>query len=182
MDLRNGFCVVALLTTLAAQPALAAGAADRSTPQAPRLADVPMKGAAAEAAAGTLVSTPGDEIGFHPGELLEPKACPPPGNATFTWTIIDGCADGLGIYARFFDETNDLVYPNTTQVYSIGSNRSGTVRLSVKRGAKICFGAEPSNRDGNYWGVSLDNDQACPNCCNIVPNTGNISRTVRLTC
>jgi hypothetical protein len=42
-------------------------------------------------------------------------------------------------------------------------------------------GSESTNRDGSYWGVSIDNNQDCAGCCNIVPNSGNISRTVRLT-
>jgi hypothetical protein len=122
-------------------------------------------------------------VGFDVAELLEPKAsCPSGGNATFNWTMKDGCRDGYGIYIRFFDETNDLVFPNSSQVYSINSGRNGTIKLSVKRGAKICYGAEPASLDGSYWGVSLDDSQGCASCCNIVPNSGNISRTVNLVC
>jgi len=145
---------------------------------------VPMKGLAVNGAAEkTIQSTSGDDVGFDLSELFAPKAsCPGGGNATFTWTIIDGCADGVGIYVRFFDETNDLVFPNSSQAYTISSGHSGVVRLSVKRGAKICYGAEPSDRNGLYWGVALDNDQGCDTCCNIVPASGNLARSVNLVC
>lgn len=186
MKLRMGFCFLVVLTVAAIQPALAAGAeAAKARPavETLQLVDVPMKGLAAGAAEKTLQATPGDDVGFDLSELFSPKAsCPSGGNATFTWTIKDGCSDGEGIYVRFFDETNDIVFPNSSQVYSIGSGHSGVVKLSVKRGAKICYGAEPSSQDGSYWGVALDNSQSCASCCNIVPNKGNISRSVSLVC
>jgi hypothetical protein len=187
MNIRKGFCLLVVLAVAAIQPALAAGAeAAKARPgvETLQLVDVPMKGLAVSGAAEkTLQTRPGDDVGFDLSELLEAKAsCPQGGNATFTWTIKDGCFDGEGIYVRFFDETNDIVFPNSSQVYSVGSGRSGVIKLSVKRGAKICYGAEPSNLDGSYWGVSLDDSQSCASCCNIVPNSGNISRSVSLVC
>jgi hypothetical protein len=186
MNIRKSFCFLVLLTVVAIQPALAAGphaAKPLAGGDTAQLANVPMKSLIEDESAVTVQTTPRDDVGFDLSELFSQKAsCPGGGNATFTWTIIDGCVDGFGIYVRFFDETNDLVFPNSSQVYSINAGRSGVVKLSVKRGAKICYGAEPSNRDGSYWGVSLDNDQSCASCCNIVPNSGNLSRSVNLVC
>jgi hypothetical protein len=187
MTIRKGFCLFALLILTLIQPVLAAGAdAAKARPavETLQLATVPMKGLTAEGPAEkTLQATPGDDEGFDLGELLAPKTtCPTGGNATFTWTIKDGCVDGLGLYLRFFDETNDLVFPNSTQVYIINSGRTGTIKLSVKRGAKICFGAENSDLDGYYWGVDVDNSQGCASCCNTVPSSGNISRSLTLIC
>jgi hypothetical protein len=186
MTIRKAICFLILLTLVAIQPALAAGApAAKPAPavESLQLANVPMKSLTADDDSATAIqTTPRDDVGFRVEELFEAKACPTGGNATFTWTIVDGCADGVGLYVRFFDETNNIVFPNSSQVYSVNSGRSGVVRLSVKRGAKICYGAEPSDRDGTYWGVSIDNNQSCATCCNIVPNTGNISRSVRLVC
>jgi hypothetical protein len=186
MKILKGFCLVVLLTVAAMQPVLAAGApAPKPGPavETLQLANVPMKGlGVGDAAEKTLQATSRDNVGFDLGELLVPKTtCPTGGNATFTWTIKDACLDGDGIYVRFFDETNDLVFPNSSQVYSIGSGHTGTIKLSVKRGAKICFGAENPGGD-TYWGVDLDNSQGCSNCCNTVPNSGNISRSVNLLC
>lgn len=185
MKFRNILCAFALLTVIAILPALAAGApAAKPKPVGTtiQLADVPMRGLAADdPSAITVQATSEDNVGFHPEELLEPKACPQGGNATFTWTIGDRCGDGVGIYVRFFDETNNLIFPNSSQAYVINSGRTSKIKLSVKRGAKICYGAESTDFE-LYWGVGLDDDQGCSNCCNIVPNSGNISRSVNLIC
>jgi len=184
MKICKSLCSLVLLTAIAVSPVLAAGAPSaKPIVQPVQIADVPARGGAAgDPSASTVQTTRSEDVGFDPAELFAPKACPQGGNATFTWTIIDGCIDGLGIYVRFFDETNDLVFPNSSQAYIVGSGRSSVIKLSVKRGAKICYGAEPSNFDGSYWGVSLDDSQGCASCCNVVPNTGNLSRSVRLTC
>ncbi len=182
MNIRKASCFLILMTAVAIQPVLAAGApAAKPAPAADsmQLVDHPMKGVDT---GDTIQTTSKDNVGFDINELFEAKACPTGGNATFTWTIIDGCHDGEGLYVRFFDETNDIAFPSFTQVYSIASGHSGVARLSVKRGAKVCYGAEPPSQDGTYWGVSLDNSQDCASCCNIVPNTGNLARTVHLVC
>lgn len=120
--------------------------------------------------------------GFTFGETFaEPKACNT-GAATFTWVLNDRCSDGLGLYVRFFDVTNDLVWPNSSEAYVVRSGQRGTWKLSVKRGAKVCFGAEPNPRDGSYWGLSLDGDQSCSNCCKTVPQKGNVSYALNLLC
>jgi hypothetical protein len=184
MNIRKGLCLPVLLAVVAIQPALAAGAHSQkplSGGDTAQLVDVPVKGLAADGP--TIQTTPRDDVGFDLSELFSEKAsCPSGGNATFTWTVRDGCDDGLGIYIRFFDETNDIVFPNSSQYYGIGSGRTGVVKLSVKRGAKICYGAEPSNLQDIYWGVDVDNSQGCASCCNIVPATGNLSRSVNLIC
>lgn len=187
MNIRKGVCLPVLLAVVAMQPALAAGSHSvKPLPggETAQIVDAPAKGLAANGAAEkTLQTTPGDDVGFDLSELFSEKAsCPSGGNATFTWTVRDGCDDGLGIYIRFFDETNDIVFPNSSQYYSIGSGHTGVAKLSVKRGAKICYGAEPSNLQDIYWGVDVDNSQGCASCCNIVPATGNISRSINLIC
>src|SRR3954447_20639423 len=184
MNFRKGLCLLVLLAAVAMQPVLAAGAHPAkplSGGEAAPLVDLPVKSLAAEGP--TVQTTPRDDVGFDLSELFSAKAsCPSGGNATFTWTVKDGCVDGLGIYIRFFDETNDIAFPNSSQVYSIASGHTGVVKLSVKRGAKICYGAEPSNLQDIYWGVDIDNSQGCDSCCNIVPSSGNLSRSVNLVC
>jgi hypothetical protein len=178
-------CVVLIAAAAAASTALAAVAATgkpEAGTESITLRDRPMAGAAHdEATAAEHVATVEDNVGFNLEEQLVPATtCPPAGNATFTWTVTDGCFND-GLFVRFFDETNNLVWPNSSQVYVIANGRSSVFRLSVKRGAKICYGADSGN--GNfYWGVSAEGNQACPDCCNVVPNTGNLARSVRLVC
>lgn len=178
--------LIVLMTVVSAASTALAAVAATGKPE-PRtesiiLRDRPMTGGAQdEATAAEHVATAADNVGFNLAELLIPATtCPPPGNATFTWTVTDGCFNG-GLFVRFFDETNNLVWPNSSQVYVINNGRSSVFRLSVKRGAKICYGADSGN-GAFYWGVSAEGDQSCPDCCNIVPNTGNLARSVRLVC
>jgi hypothetical protein len=140
------------------------------------LATLPMPMSVEEAAEKT-VSVP--ELGYELGEI-EPEACTT-GGATFTWTVTDSCPDGQGDYLRFFDLSNHLVWPDANHVYTLASGRTVVYRLSVKRGAKICYGATPWDADG-YWGVDVDGSSSCSTCCSIVPNSGNPSRNVKLTC
>src|SRR4051812_48155366 len=100
MDLRKIFCSLALLTAVVSQPALAGAPAAKPAPatQTLQLATVPMKAHTAEDLSASVTETTRQEnVGFRIEELLEPKACPSGGNATFTWKLIDGCQDGWGI-------------------------------------------------------------------------------------
>jgi len=176
------FLMAAVAAAAAAVAAAAADAKPDARTESITLRERPMASTTLEEkSTATHVATGEDNVGFDFAELAAPATtCPPAGNATFTWTVSDGCGDG-GLYVRFFDVTNNLLWPNSRQVYVIRNGGSSVFRLSVKRGAKICYGAD--SVDGNlYWGVSAEGDQSCPDCCNIVPNTGNISRGVRLVC
>lgn len=182
LRLTSVILMAAIAAVSAALPATAASDKPDARTESITLRERPMASAAQdEKTTPTHVATSEDNVRFNLAELLAPATtCPPAGNATFTWTVTDGCLDG-GLYVRFFDETNNLVWPNKTQVYVIDNGRRSVFRLSVKRGAKICYGADSIG--GNfYWGVSAEGDQSCPDCCNIVPNTGNISRAVKLVC
>ena len=149
---------------------------ERARPDASSLATLPMPISVEEAAEKT-VAVP--EVGYELGEI-EPEACTT-GGATFTWTIIDSCPDGQGDYLRFFDLSNHLVWPDANHVYSLASGKTAVYKLSVKRGAKVCYGATPWDEDG-YWGLDVDGSQSCSTCCSIVPNSGNPSRSIKLTC
>src|SRR5258708_30151832 len=166
--------VVLMAAVAAAATALpAAAAGDKPDPRTESitLRDRPMATTTLEEkTAATHVATKEDSVGFNLAELLAPvTTCPPAGNATFTWTVTDGCLDG-GLYVRFFDETNNLLCPHKSQQYLINNGRSSVFRLSANRAAKICYGADSIDRNF-YWGVSAEGDKACPDCCNIVPNT-----------
>lgn len=90
---------------------------------------------------------------------------PLPARPEITWEFTDGCADGEDILIVFFDNTNDWYWPSPTTAYVIPDGQSREFRLNSWPGDSICFGAEPRSRPGIYWGVSLDNDQSCSDCC-----------------
>lgn len=83
------------------------------------------------------------------------------------WELGDGCNDGTGLWARFFDETNNLLWPNSSQVYFTNSGGTVDVTLTCYTGAKICYGARRQNdqADSYWWGVDINNDKGCPSCC-----------------
>lgn len=78
-------------------------------------------------------------------------------------SITDQCNDGYSINYRFFDTTNNLVWPGTDRhYYTEFYNQRYTSTLTCRTGAKICFGGETGNLK---WGVGLNEEQGCTDCC-----------------
>lgn len=102
-------------------------------------------------------------------------------SATIRWTLHDGCADGVGIQARFFDLTHGGVWPGGDQVW-LTMVDGGFVDevLACIPGAKICYGAEPAPTNGDFWGLSLDGRRECDACCASCGNGD--PPPIRLTC
>ena len=76
--------------------------------------------------------------------------------------------NNVTIYFRFFDETDNLVWPPPPSDYYFPySNQVYATTISCKTGAKICYGGSfyTNTEQPNYWGVGINNDEACPNCC-----------------
>jgi hypothetical protein len=98
--------------------------------------------------------------------------------STITFQITDGCNDGYSIDYKFYDETNNLVWPSSsTYYYTSYYNTAYTNSLSCNTGAKVCYGG---NTGTLYWGVGVDNTQSCADCCISCQEGNALSRT--LTC
>ncbi|MFT3912558.1 MAG: hypothetical protein QM704_00290 [Anaeromyxobacteraceae bacterium] len=78
--------------------------------------------------------------------------------------LTDACADGQGLYIRFFDVNNGLVAPPPPNVYTLPSGGTGATTLGCAAGAKVCYGAETPDRT-IYWGVGIDLAHSCADCC-----------------
>ncbi len=103
---------------------------------------------------------------------------PPPTNSTITFTITDGCNNGVQIRYKFYDVTNNLVWPtSTTSYFSEFFNASYTHNLSCRTGANVCYGGRSASF---YWGVDVDGTKSCSDCCISCQNGNSLSR--RLTC
>lgn len=63
------------------------------------------------------------------------------GNNVVTFQMTDSCNDGNTVYYRYFDSTDNLLWPNSSEFYEVGPGNSYTSNLQCKTGAKICFGA-----------------------------------------
>ena len=95
--------------------------------------------------------------------------CPAIGE--MVWSFLDACDDGSGIELRFFDLTNDLVWPSDDEVYVLDRTEIFSFPLACRAGAKVCYGAD----DGlgiDWWGVGIDGDEDCEDCCYTCPAGG----------
>ncbi len=84
-----------------------------------------------------------------------------------SFTLHDGCSDGVGIDFSVFDKTNaNLLYPGGGLVYAIGSDSVSTETLVCIPGDKLCFGAV-QHKVGSAleWGVGIHGNEGCANCC-----------------
>ena len=81
---------------------------------------------------------------------------------SMAWTIGNQCSTGAEIDYKFYDFSNNLVWPSSTSHYYINYGQTQTARLSCTAGAKICLGA---NSGSLYWGVGLAGNSSCTNCC-----------------
>lgn len=107
---------------------------------------------------------------------------PSGGRSVLVWPMEDACRDGHDMELRFFDRTNDLVWPGEGRVYVLqGEN---TYRLACRSGAKVCYGARARNSpDSSYWGVGIDDDEGCTGCCYTCPTGDELEVDGhRLTC
>ena len=123
----------------------------------------------------------GGSGGRYDMTLIVANVTPPPVvNQTITFTITDGCNNAYPINYKFYDETNNLVWPSSTSFYYTSAyNASYTSNLSCIAGATVCYGARTTSPDV-YWGVDLDNSKYCSDCCITCQNGNSLSR--RLTC
>jgi hypothetical protein len=99
-----------------------------------------------------------------------------------SFNITDGCNNGISIDYKFYDETNNLVWPSASSFYFTSAlNATYSSNLSCESGANVCYGARSTvNGSQVYWGVDLDNSKSCTNCCITCVNGNSLSRT--LTC
>ena len=103
-------------------------------------------------------------------------------NGALRWQLTDGCADGLRIQVRFFDTTHSGHWPAEAGQAWITPAEGGFVdeSLACIPGATVCYGATPFPQDGSYWGLGIDGDQGCTDCC--VTCGGGNPPPINLTC
>lgn len=126
--------------------------------------------------------------GFSPNVygsyMLHTDFSPSPGggaSSSIRWGLTDNCNDGQDVLVKFYDRANNLVWPDRNEVYVLSvPGRQYIHNLACVPGASICYGAEPRDRRGAYWGVSLDGDSGCVDCCGTCGEEGTYRKS--LTC
>ena len=110
---------------------------------------------------------------------------PPPTGTTslLRFRISDGCNDGYDMDYRFFEITGNRktgVWPVDNLVWTTRS--LGTVHthtLSCKVGTNVCFGARRRKSNPiSYWGIGIDGNQSCSDCCYSCPSSGQVTTNV----
>jgi hypothetical protein len=102
--------------------------------------------------------------------------------AVVMWIVTDNCFNGETIQYRFFDETDNLVWPDNTHVYLANGGQVLQSNLSCKQGNTICIGANQPNHNLE-WSVGIANTTdytKCQNCSCFVCDNG--QGTTTFTC
>lgn len=88
---------------------------------------------------------------------------PPASESVIVINITDSCNNGIPIDYKFYDETNNFVWPSSSSHYSTSAyGATYTSNLQCINGANICYGASSG---GYSWGVGLYNTSSCSSCC-----------------
>ena len=109
-------------------------------------------------------------------------------------SISDACRDGRDIKYRIFgystssprSSTRIGVAPKTGRVYiAKDSGEKVTSKHSCRTTSghtvrSWCYGAKRPS--GHYWGVGIDGEKGCSDCCTSCPVEGTSSRSMRLIC
>ncbi len=87
--------------------------------------------------------------------------------ANMSWILVDDCDDGRGLEAALFDTDNGIVFPSTSRVYV--SQPGGEIRADItcERRAQICYGAGTDPASDLFWGVGVDGNEGCDDCCDL---------------
>ena len=110
--------------------------------------------------------------------LIPADINPPQAQSTITFNITDGCNNGVSIDYKFYDVTNNLVWPSATSHYFTSAfNATYRHDLLCSTNAKVCYGARSST---GYWGIDVDGSKSCSDCCIFCTQGNSLSR--RLTC
>ena len=69
------------------------------------------------------------------------------------------------VHLQFFSQSRNHVWPDSGRVWVLDDGSVHTYRLGCNSGEKICYGAAVSGNYDTFWGVSLDNNESCSDCC-----------------
>jgi hypothetical protein len=89
----------------------------------------------------------------------------PSSTSALVLPITNSCGLAPSVSIRFFDKTNNLVWPSASTVYTLAYGSSNSWSLTCNAGAKICYGASLSSDAIQYWGDGINGDLGCTDCC-----------------
>jgi hypothetical protein len=69
------------------------------------------------------------------------------------------------IQIEFYSQDRSHAWPGGDQAYNLASGDENSYKLACRGSEKICYGAWVKGKSATYWGVGLNNKQACESCC-----------------
>ena len=80
---------------------------------------------------------------------------------------------------EFYSDTRrNVAWPGGNEVYVLKNNNWNVFILNCKRCENICYGAGARGRNDLYWGVGVNFNSSCSECCYRC--TGTTSRAITL--
>lgn len=99
------------------------------------------------------------EDGYQ-GDDPRGEGCDP----VMTFRVTDGCDDDADVMWKLYSDDRDWTWPSGTSVYwTDGLDWDSLESIVCRDGEWVCYGAE--SESGLSYGVGLDNDMNCDNCC-----------------
>ena len=69
------------------------------------------------------------------------------------------------VMVRFFSRTRPVVWPDPNHHELLNDDAQHSFALSCQVGEEICYGASDSVSNKRYWGVGLNGNMGCKDCC-----------------
>ena len=84
-------------------------------------------------------------------------------DATLSWSFQSNYE--YTVQLEFYAQDRDAAWPGGGQAYVLDDYEVHTYRLNCWAGEKICYGAWVDGDSDTYWGVGLDDQEGCEDCC-----------------
>ncbi|MEO1200734.1 MAG: hypothetical protein AAFX39_16170 [Pseudomonadota bacterium] len=69
------------------------------------------------------------------------------------------------VQLEFYSQWRDAAWPGNGQAYVIADYEVHAYTLNCQSGEQICYGAWVDGDASTYWGVGLNDQYGCSNCC-----------------
>lgn len=68
---------------------------------------------------------------------------------------------------EFTSQDRNHQWPGNGKAYKIADYKVHSYKLSCQNGETICYGAWLEGDSTQYWGVGMDNENYCTDCCYV---------------
>lgn len=82
---------------------------------------------------------------------------------TITFKFRSNAENSVGL--EFSSQMRDHQWPGNDRAYKIDDYEVHSYKLSCVSGEQICYGAWVEGDETQYWGVGMNNEEHCTDCC-----------------